>query len=100
MAEDELCTHKPGEIGADRVAQLQGVDRLDYGEKPEAELKWSSAAKERIERVPIFVRAMVIKSVESHCRKLGKSEVTAEELEALRAKMPVKRFFPGTSSGS
>jgi len=46
-----------------------------------------------MKRGPAFVRGMVVRTVESHCRKNGISTVTVDELESIRARMPTPKVF-------
>jgi nucleotide-binding universal stress UspA family protein len=55
-----------------------------WGEGSEAQeqkLKWEPEAIERLERIPPFVRGMVMKEVENHAESLGIDRVTAEIME-------------------
>jgi radical SAM protein with 4Fe4S-binding SPASM domain len=96
MAEDPLCTHVPGTLQA-------AVDRLrptavEYGQAASVALRWEPAARERMERIPAFVRGMVTRAVESWCEKNDVVLVTAEVLESIRARMPTPKVF-GTGAG-
>ena len=94
MAADPLCTHEPGTLRA-------AVDRLrpatvEYGASAAPTLPtlvWEPAARERMERIPAFVRGMVTRAVESWCAKNGVELVTAEVLESIRARMPTPKVF-------
>lgn len=91
MAEDPLCTHEPGTLRA-------AVDRLrpqavEYGTTASTVLAWEPEARERMKRIPAFVRGMVTKSVESWCEKNGVTLVTAKVLDEIRAKMPTPKVF-------
>ncbi len=93
MAEDPLCTHQPGTLQA-------AVDRLrpqavEYGTTVAAALRWEPEAKERMKRIPAFVRGMVTRSVETWCEKNGVDLVTATVLDEIRAKMPTPKVFGG-----
>ena len=50
-------------------------------------------ARERMRRVPAFVRGMVVKRVEAHCRKQRIPRVTVAELDRIRSRMPASRVF-------
>ncbi len=54
--------------------------------KIEKELSWDKEAKEKIEKIPPFVRGMVIKEVENEAKKKGEKTVTQETLSAVRNK--------------
>ena len=91
MAEDSLCSHKPGT--APGAAKLFESAAVHYGEQEAPALVWEPAASERMKRIPAFVRGMVIRSVESACTKKGLRTVTCDELDAIRSRMPANRLF-------
>ena len=97
MAEDPLCTHDPGAFSQEQLAALgdrTGLASLSrYGEDASPGIAWEPEAEARMKRVPAFVRGMVVRSVESHCRKNGIATVTVEALEAIRARMPTPKVF-------
>ncbi|MGH9867056.1 MAG: radical SAM protein [Candidatus Polarisedimenticolia bacterium] len=90
MAEDPLCTHQPGTYPQ---ARLLTIPQGEYGEAAAPTLAWDEAARERMMQIPAFVRGMVTRAVESHCRTNGIAVVTTEVLEAIRARMPASRIF-------
>ena len=61
---------------------------LRHSRKPEAkatsELTWMPDATERIERIPDFVRGMVVKAVEAYARERGLSEITGDVVGQVR----------------
>lgn len=82
----------------EEMAKLQGegtvtpeLIQVKYGQwadgsaKVESELAWTAEAEQRIERVPPFVRGMVIKSIEGYARIKGVTEVTLELVEEAKA---------------
>ena len=112
MAEDPLCTHTPGKFvgspllvvrGADGVgpasprgfgsSSRSGPPVIEYGGDSAATIEWDDAAAERMKKIPVFVRGMVIRAVEESCRKSGLDRVTVEELERIRARMPTPKIF-------
>jgi hypothetical protein len=46
-----------------------------------------------MKQIPAFVRGMVTRSVESHCRKSGIEMVTPSVLDEIRSRMPTPRIF-------
>ncbi len=84
LAEDPLCTHRPGTFS--RV--LPATPTVEYGGDATRTIDWDEAARERMSRIPAFVRGMVVRAVESHCRREGLARVTVEELERIRSRMP------------
>lgn len=48
--------------------------------KATSEMAWTPDATDRIERIPDFVRGMVVKAVEAYARERGLSEITGDVL--------------------
>jgi hypothetical protein len=78
MAEDPLCTHVPGRFAG---SPLLTIPKVEYGRPAALELTWDDDARERMQRVPAFVRGMVVKAVESYCRKNGIERITCARLK-------------------
>jgi AdoMet-dependent heme synthase len=102
MAEDPLCTHTPGtfagsplltRLDANAKASQPATRAIEYGLDAPATIAWDEAATARMQRIPAFVRGMVVKAVEDSCRKHGIARVTTEELERIRARMPTPKLF-------
>ena len=94
LAADPACAYEPT---GDR-AVIARARRVTYGMHVEAELRWSPAAWSRMQRIPSFVRGVVVKRVEDYARRRGFAEITAELLGEVRKQMPVdfskrKPFF-------
>jgi radical SAM protein with 4Fe4S-binding SPASM domain len=87
LAEDPLCTHVPGTFEA------PAAPAIEYGASARATLAWDREARERMSQIPAFVRGMVVRRVEAHCRERGLSRVTLEVLGEIRARMPTPRLF-------
>ncbi len=96
LAEDPLCTHEPGSLQA-AVDRLRPADvgAMEYGQPATAAaaLTWEPEAKERMQRIPAFVRGMVTRAVESWCEKNGVTVVSGPVLEEIRARMPTPKVF-------
>jgi radical SAM protein with 4Fe4S-binding SPASM domain len=94
MAEDPLCTHEPG---THPQAKLLSITKVEYGgaDDDDEALDWEDEARDRMRRIPAFVRGMVTRSVESYCRKNEIRTVTAEVLEEIRSRMPTRKIFGG-----
>ena len=103
MAEDPLCTHQPGTLqaAADRLrsADTAGTEYGQPATPATAALRWEPEARERMQRIPAFVRGMVTRAVESWCEKNGVAVVTATALEEIRARMPTPKVF-GTKAAA
>lgn len=93
MAEDPLCTHVPGKFRALPI----GAPRVEYGRDERPSIAWDDDARERMRKIPAFVRGMVVNAVESHCAKEGLARVTVEELERIRSRMPTPKIFSSRS---
>lgn len=96
MAEDPLCSHVPGTLAA-AVERLRPA-AVEYGQADRPALRWEPEARERMQRIPAFVRGMVTRAVESWCEKNAVEVVTAEVLEAIRARMPTPKVFGAYAS--
>ena len=96
MGADESCAYEPtGDI--ERIEPHRGAL---YGSAAEPRLVWSEAARSRMERIPSFVRGVVITRVEEFALARGYTEVTPEVLTEVRGSMPIdfsrrRPFFLG-----
>jgi len=94
LAEDPLCSYQPGAFPD--AAEKLAAPAVEYGAQsatPDVVVEWEPAARERMKRIPAFVRGMVTRAVESHCAKNGISLVTEAELEKIRSRMPTPKVF-------
>ncbi len=57
---------------------LRHSRKLGDSEATRDEVTWTQEATERIERIPDFVRGMVVKTVEDYARERGLSEITGD----------------------
>ncbi|HSR69561.1 MAG TPA: radical SAM protein [Acidobacteriota bacterium] len=90
MAEDPLCSFQPGPF-TEAVRSLQ--PRLEYGRRQAFSIDWDAQARQRMKRIPAFVRGMVVKRVEEYCRQQGMQRVTTAALDEIRSRMPANRIF-------
>ena len=95
MAEDPLCGYEPGAF-VEAVRRLR--PGLEYGHAVESEISWDGEARRRMERVPAFVRGMVVKRVEDYCRQKGIARVTIAQLDEIRSRMPASKIFTRRAS--
>jgi len=91
MAEDPLCTHTPGRF-TDALARTE-PGGVRYGVPEERSVEWDDDARQRMRRIPAFVRGMVTRRVESFCRERAIDRVTVEVLEDIRSRMPTPKIF-------
>ena len=83
LAADPSCTYEPQAI---EVIEPRSVS---YGSEFTPALTWSTAARARLERIPSFVRGVVMKRVEDWARERGLAQVTPELLSDIRSAMPI-----------
>jgi len=84
LAADPSCVYEPS--GAPVIDALRDVT---YGAEFRPALAWSPAARERIERIPSFVRGVVMQRVEAYARRQGRHEITPELLAEVRSALPI-----------
>lgn len=94
LAADPSCAYEP--TGA--MAPIEPARVLAYGDDFTPVLVWDDAARERMERIPSFVRGVVMQRVEDYARRTGHWQVTTELLAEVRSAMPIdfskrKPFF-------
>ena len=92
MAEDPLCTHTPGTFAGSPLITIQ-KPAMEYGSPVATEIVWDDDARERMKKIPAFVRGMVVRAVEESCRKDGILRVTPEQLDKIRERMPTRKMF-------
>ncbi len=85
LAEDPSCAYTPD--GSRPL--VTPAPAVTYGAQVTPELVWSAEAKSRIERVPSFVRGVVVKRVEDYARQRGAHEITLTLLDQVRRDLPV-----------
>ena len=85
LAADPSCTYEP----APGAALIERVRDVTYGQEFQPALVWSDAARARLDRIPSFVRGVVMRRVEDWARERGLREVTPELLTEIRSAMPV-----------
>ena len=93
LAEDPACSYEP--TGRAPVVEPRLVA---YGSAPKPALAWSAAARERMDRVPGFVRGVVTARVEKYAAERGFPIVTEEVIDEVRSALPIdfakrKPFF-------
>jgi radical SAM protein with 4Fe4S-binding SPASM domain len=94
LAADPSCAYEP----AGDLALIEPPRALAYGDDFTPALVWADAARERMARIPSFVRGVVMQRVEEYARRQGRWQVTPELLAEVRSAMPIdfskrKPFF-------
>jgi radical SAM protein with 4Fe4S-binding SPASM domain len=85
LAADPSCAYEP----TPGRAVLEPARAVTYGADFAPALVWSPAARARVERIPSFVRGVVMQRVEEWARRQGRGEVTPELLAEVRGALPV-----------
>ncbi|MEE9208435.1 MAG: radical SAM protein [Gemmatimonadota bacterium] len=100
LGADESCAYEPTGW---QEAIRPPVD-VTYG-APAAptSLRWTPEAEARMEKIPSFVRTVVMKRMEAFARERGHAQITVDMLDEIRAQMPVdfsrrRPFFLGERS--
>ncbi|HYL54184.1 MAG TPA: radical SAM protein [Gemmatimonadales bacterium] len=94
LAADPSCAYEP----TGEMAPIEPARTLAYGDDFTPVLVWVDAARERMERIPSFVRGVVMQRVEDYARRNGHRQVTPELLAEVHSAMPIdfskrKPFF-------
>jgi radical SAM protein with 4Fe4S-binding SPASM domain len=85
LAADPSCTYEP----LPGAALVESGRAVTYGAEFAPALAWSPAARERVQRIPSFVRGVVMQRLEEYARRQGVREVTIEMLAEVRSAMPI-----------
>src|SRR5690606_30802464 len=85
LAADESCAYEPP--GDAPVIERQR--EVTYGMAAPATMAWAPAARQRLERVPSFVRGVVTARVEAWARQRGYAEITPAVMDEVRRSLPV-----------
>ena len=99
LAADPSCLYEP----TGEMTPIEPACALVYGGDFTPALVWVDAARQRMERIPSFVRGVVMKRVEDYARRHGRWQVTPELLAEVRSAMPIdfskRRPFFVTDNG-
>ena len=85
LGPDDSCEYNP----TGEVPVVEPGPDVTYGRAAELELSWSPDARERLNRIPSFVRGVVTRRVEDFARARGYAEVTASVMAEVRRALPV-----------
>jgi len=81
LAEDPWCVYQPGQHG---LIQILPTQSESYGVDIEFQMPWTAEAMVRLNRVPAFVRGMVVRQIEEVALAEGQTEVTPELMIKIR----------------
>jgi radical SAM protein with 4Fe4S-binding SPASM domain len=94
LGADDSCAYEP----SGQVPALAAATAVSYGAAAADTLPWDDDARARMQRIPSFVRAVVMSRVEQYARERGHTHVSAQLISEVRQNMPVdfskqKPFF-------
>jgi radical SAM protein with 4Fe4S-binding SPASM domain len=73
MEEDSLCEYKPSNKG-----------RVTLSDSFQSELLWDEKAKERVKKIPLFMRGMITRIIEAKAKEKGIGLITSELIDELK----------------
>ena len=85
MAADPSCVYEPDGL----TALVASARTVTYGMTAPMSMTWSSDARARIDRIPSFVRGVVVKRMEDYARERHLTEITLDLLSEVRRSMPI-----------
>ena len=85
LAADPSCAYEPD----GSVSVIGSARSLSNGMAATATMTWSPEARARIDRIPSFVRGVVVTRLETYARERGLQEVTVDLLTEVRRSMPI-----------
>lgn len=97
LSADPWCLYKPANSSKDKKKiEIKLKEEDVFGMKAEFSLPWTDEAKERLSKVPSFVKGMAIRGAEKYAKANGLDTVTPEVMKAARSNMgnDNKSMFP------
>ena len=96
LAEDPWCLYEPDPANNKDKIDIRLREEDIFGMKTEFNLPWTDEAKERLAKVPSFIRGMAIKGAEKYAKENDIDEVTPEVMKGARENMGKenKSMFP------
>ena len=85
LASDPSCVYEP----SGDVAPVERLRDVTYGMPAAPVMRWAPEAQARLQRIPSFVRGVVVRRLEDYARERGLTEVTVELMSEVRRAMPV-----------
>jgi radical SAM protein with 4Fe4S-binding SPASM domain len=85
LAEDPACAYDP----PGNRPLVASTASLTYGRPAVPSLTWSAEAAARMQRIPSFVRGVVVQRLEDYARREGRTEITMDLMTEVRRAMPV-----------
>jgi radical SAM protein with 4Fe4S-binding SPASM domain len=85
LASDPSCVYEP----TGNVPVIERLRDVTYGTPVAPALRWSPEARARLDRIPSFVRGVVVRRLEDYARERGLTEVTIAMMSEVRRAMPI-----------
>jgi len=85
LGADPSCAYQPDGL----AALVRPSVPVTYGAGARATMAWSPDATARLQRIPSFVRGVVMTRLEAYARERGLHEVTADTMREVRQSMPI-----------
>jgi len=85
LAEDPACAYQPSGM----APPIERARPVTYGMQVERQLRWTPEAEQRIQRIPSFVRGVVVQRLEDYARQQGADVVTLELMQEVRRSLPI-----------
>jgi radical SAM protein with 4Fe4S-binding SPASM domain len=85
LAADSSCVYEP----TGDVPVVERLRPVTYGAPASQTMRWAPDAQARLQRIPSFVRGVVVRRLEDYARERGLTEVTVELMSEVRRAMPV-----------
>jgi AdoMet-dependent heme synthase len=85
LAADPSCVYEP----TGDVPVVERLRPVTYGAPASQSMRWAPDAQARLQRIPSFVRGVVVRRLEDYARERGLTEVTVELMSEVRRAMPV-----------
>jgi hypothetical protein len=71
------------------VPLIERARPVTYGMAVERQLRWAPEAEQRMQRIPSFVRGVVVQRLEDYARRQGAEVVTLELMQEVRRSLPI-----------
>jgi radical SAM protein with 4Fe4S-binding SPASM domain len=81
LAEDPACSYQPGQYGGQKIKL---PSEQVFGLQVNLTLQWTTAAMDRLSRLPSFARGMVSQGVERYAKENNVSVITPELMQKVR----------------
>ena len=85
LAADPSCVYQPSE----NAPVIERAREVTYGMPAHPALTWAPDAEQRLQRIPSFVRGVVVRRIEDFARRQGRGEVTVELMREVRRSLPI-----------